>query len=803
LIATRVTQTTHAAGVAAGLIWGTGSNSSGELGLGEQVDLTTALALELTDPVIERPTKVAASLHSLALDASGSVWAWGPNDHGELGLGPDAITGASFPQPNQIPGLSDAIAVAAGQDHSLALRADGTVWAWGANDFGQLGDGTTSERPSPVSLKALNDVIAIVAGSLFSLALLADGTVRAWGQNNVGQLGDGTTTDCHTPVSVKGLGHVAAISACGSGGWHSLALKADGTVWAWGLNNHGQLGDGTTTDRHTPVPCPLATAIGIAAGGWHSLVLTVNGTLVAAGRNDSGQLGDGTTDERHYFVDVTVPEGDDPDPNITLTGVVEVAAGNGHSLVRLVDGAVRAFGFGNAGRLGTRSEADHYQPSPVWEASDAADDPIRIGAPATSMIAIAAGGLHSLMIRSEAIVEESHVETAQTLFARASSMPWAWGSADHGQVIGNSSADTNPYAVTFDPYWGPDVSNLPGSAIAADSWHSISAEAGRTWVWGPTGADSTFTDDPRDPRSLAPAFPSDVVAVAAGIGNSVWALTSEGAVWLWDLLGDAGPLQGPEGLLADITAIATGGWHGLVLRSNGTVVAWGQNDHGQLGMGTKDTLWHWPTNLVQRQGSVVAIAAGLRHSLELHSDGTVSAWGANAKGQLGDTTTTDRLSPVLVRHPSGDPLLAKAIAAGGKHSLALGADGTVWAWGWNAQGQLGDGSTTDRTAAVQVKWRSNQPRTPPLREAKAIAGGGYHSLALLADGRAFGWGWNADGQLGDGTFDTRANPDQDAPVQWLSPPDEQGLQHVDALSVTAIAAGEKHSLALSGRPKKS
>jgi alpha-tubulin suppressor-like RCC1 family protein len=115
-------------------------------------------------------------------------------------------------------------------------------------------------------------------------------------------------------------------------------------------------------------------------------------------------------------------------------------------------------------------------------------------------------------------------------------------------------------------------------------------------------------------------------------------------------------------------------------------------------------------------------------------------------------------------------------------------------------GQLGDGSTTDRPAAVQVKWKSNQPRTPPVRGAKAIAGGGYHSLALLADGRAFGWGWNADGQLGDGSFDTRHNPDQGAPVKWLSPPNDLGLHYEGPLTITAIAAGEKHSLGLSGRP---
>jgi alpha-tubulin suppressor-like RCC1 family protein len=145
LIATRVTQTAHAAGLAAGLIWGTGGNGGGELGLGDQVDLTTALALELTDPVIERPTKVAASMFSLALDASGSAWAWGPNDHGQLGLGPDAITGGSFPQPTKIPKLGNVIAIAAGFAYSLALSADG--WC-GPGERTTLGSSATGRRHS-------------------------------------------------------------------------------------------------------------------------------------------------------------------------------------------------------------------------------------------------------------------------------------------------------------------------------------------------------------------------------------------------------------------------------------------------------------------------------------------------------------------------------------------------------------------------------------------------------------------------------------------------------------------------------
>jgi alpha-tubulin suppressor-like RCC1 family protein len=331
MIATRVTQTALAAGVAAGLIWGTGSNQGGELGLGDQVDLTDTSTLHPTEPVIDRPTAVAASYHSLALDASGSVWAWGLNQHGELGLGPGPV-GQLFYSPHKVGGPAGVIAISAGWDHSLPLHADGTVWAWGANDFGQLGDGTTATQPAPVHVKVLTGkvltgVIAVSAGYGFSLALQLNGMVWSWGVNANGQLGDGKKKNRTTPGVIKGLDQIAVISAS-KFGEHSLALRADGTIWAWGMNDHGQLGVGTTIDHPIPYPAPSPTdAIGIAAGARHSLALRANGVVEATGLNDAGQLGDGTTDEHHGFEAVTVPEGDDPEPNIPLRQVVEVAAG--------------------------------------------------------------------------------------------------------------------------------------------------------------------------------------------------------------------------------------------------------------------------------------------------------------------------------------------------------------------------------------------------------------------------------------------------------------------------------------------
>ncbi|HZD60824.1 MAG TPA: RCC1 repeat-containing protein, partial [Anaerolineae bacterium] len=163
--------------------------------------------------------------------------------------------------------------IAAGARHSLALKSDGTVLAWGRNDYGQLGNETTTSSSTPVQVSGLTNVTTVTAGWWHSLALELDGTVWAWGDNRYGQLGNETTTSSSKPVQVSNLSGVVAISSCL--GAHSLALKSDGTVWAWGGNWYGQLGDGTTTMyKTTPVQVSgLSGVVAIAAGGEHSLAL--------------------------------------------------------------------------------------------------------------------------------------------------------------------------------------------------------------------------------------------------------------------------------------------------------------------------------------------------------------------------------------------------------------------------------------------------------------------------------------------------------------------------------------------------
>src|SRR5262249_21863029 len=208
----------------------------------------------------------------LALEGDGTVLGWGDNSQGELGDG--TTTQRLTPVPTLGLGSgSGVIAIAAGGSggsrHGHALKSDGTVLSWGGNGSGQLRRGTTAQRNAPVVARATgSSIVGIAAGDLHASAVDSDGTVLAWGDNGSGELGDGTAASQSTPVEVVDLGSGAGITRIAAGGAHSLALRGDGAVFAWGANGSGQLGDGTIIQRTRPVPVPgLGAGSGVIAIG--------------------------------------------------------------------------------------------------------------------------------------------------------------------------------------------------------------------------------------------------------------------------------------------------------------------------------------------------------------------------------------------------------------------------------------------------------------------------------------------------------------------------------------------------------
>jgi alpha-tubulin suppressor-like RCC1 family protein len=342
-------------------VYAWGNNRSGRLGDGTTITrsrptLITFSRLQAGETI---ESVDAGSSHSLAVTTNGRVYAWGSNYDGQLGDGttiirrrPTQITFSGLQAGETIRGLN------AGSFHSLAVTTKGRVYAWGWNGQGQLGDGTTTQRDLPTlitfnGLQVEETIGSVVAGSSHSLAVTTKGRVYAWGYNYFGQLGDGTTTQRNTPtlITLNGRQWGETIRSVNAGYDHSFALSTNGRVYAWGRNSNGQLGDQTTVQRFRPSLISFSelqtgeTIGSVNAGYDHSLAVTTNGRVYAWGSNGSGQLGDGTTRQRNTPTLITL--------NGRQGGEIigSVNAGYEHSFGLTTNGSVYAWGW-NGSQLG-------------------------------------------------------------------------------------------------------------------------------------------------------------------------------------------------------------------------------------------------------------------------------------------------------------------------------------------------------------------------------------------------------------------------------------------------------------------
>jgi len=328
-----------------GTLWAWGHNVYGQLGNGDIFSRSTPT------PVAGGATWTtiaAGAIHTVALMTGGTLWTWGSSMDGQIGDG--AKTGR--PTPTQIATGTTWRAIAAGTDHTIAVRSDGTLWGWGLNDDGQLGAGTMpGPELAPTQIGTGTTWNTVAAGWKYTIALKSDGTLWAWGMNADGQLGDGTISSRETPTPIAGGATWRAIAA----GWtHTIALKSDGTLWAWGKNADGQLGDGTISSRNTPTPIAGgATWSAIAAGANHSLAIRTDGTLWAWGSNTNGEIGDGTVNTLR------------PTPTQIGIGTTwsAVAGGFHHTIALKSDGTVWVWGENGEGKLGDATTTDRFIPT--------------------------------------------------------------------------------------------------------------------------------------------------------------------------------------------------------------------------------------------------------------------------------------------------------------------------------------------------------------------------------------------------------------------------------------------------------
>lgn len=349
----------------------------------------TVLAAGCTVSAARPDAGLPEPMTSVAIAADGALFASGQNFWGQLGDGGRQNSRALQPVKN-IGGqgqLHAVAAIAGGARHSIAALQDGTVVAWGDNQYGQLGDGTTRSSTTPVRVRApdgrpgyLTDAVAVAADSDFSMALLDNGTVVTWGKDTAGQRGIGSPVAPLTPTTVLTAKHrpLTGARAISADGRSEMALLANGTVVTWGDNRYGQLGDGTYQQRWLPVQvrgvygAPLLTDVrGIAMGGQHAVAVLTDGRVMAWGSNSHGQLGDATL-KRRPLPDAVAGVGG----NGVLDQVVEVSAAELSSLALLRDGTAVGWGDNSTGELGTGLRTN-FQPAPGFLVQQTSHDPLR------------------------------------------------------------------------------------------------------------------------------------------------------------------------------------------------------------------------------------------------------------------------------------------------------------------------------------------------------------------------------------------------------------------------------------------
>ena len=698
-----------------------GKNSTGTLGDGTNTQRNIPTQVSgLTAGTVKALT--AGANHTCALKTDGSVVCWGSNYYGQGGNGADTTRYI----PTQVSGLTAGTVkeITAGDNHTCALKTDGSAVCWGQNDNGQIGDTTLTSRyiPTQVSGLTAGTVKGISGGTYHTCALKTDGSAVCWGNGDNGRRGDGTTTQVTIPTQVSGLtaGTVKEIVARYD---HTCALKTDGSAVCWGSNTYGQMGDNTTTERLIPTQVSGLTAgtvNKIVTEYRHTCALKTDGSAVCWGYNAYGQIGDNTTTQRLVPTQVS---------GLTAGTVKEITGGYYHTCALKTDGSVICWGFNGNGQLGDNTTTQRLIPTQV--------SGLVTG---SGQEKIVKGDFHTCALKNDGSVV-------------------CWGQNTEGQIGDNTTANKSIPT---------QVSGLTAGTvkeITGGTYHTCALKTDGSMVcWG-----GNYTGQIGDNTTTQRNVPTQVSGLTAGTVKEITAgathtcaLKTDGSAVCWGYnifsqLGDSTtenksiPTQ-VSGLTAGtVNEVDVGDNHSCALKTDGTMVCWGLNSSGQLGDNTTANK-SIPTQVSGlTAGTVKEIMAGGYHTCALKTDGAMVCWGLNSYGQIGDNTETQRLIPTQVSGLTAGTV--NEITVGYNHTCALKTDGSARCWGGNSHGQLGDSTATYRIIPTQVSSLT-------AGTVKEVVAGYLNACAIKTDSAAVCWGYNGQGQLGDGTLEGKYIPTQ-------------------------------------------
>ena len=713
-----------------GYVYGWGRNRHDLMGFGTNMEqLSRAQRIEGLELHSIRQIS-AGHEHVLALRQDGAVVAWGRNRNGQVGdfrypqdhptaqLRGRLTSDVGIPTVIAFPGNPRIVEVAAGGFHSLARCENGFVYAWGRSDRGQIGD------------------------NLSYLERYADGTPRLHpvGHPQAGQTIIRSAQPIPQRVNIQNV-----VSITGSSGDSNVAILADGTLRSWGRNQEGQLGDGTLIDRAEPVQVlrghgvPLRNITSIAVGETHmSAICGATGDVISWGSNWCGEVGNGNvlTSMRPVQVRSGIRcevSAHIPAPIVDsepLTGITRLAAGHLFTLALGSDNIAHGWGRNNHGQLLMQHSIDHRVATPLKDFR--VSDPRFLGIRSSWIYHMGQNPVDSNFATLDGVTDIAAGMEAGHAFGLAVRNGYAYGWGDnmegwlgHGNIphrrrtLGDEPKDNNPRRMR-----NAAGEYISAYAVAAGGRHSLILRSryGQVYAAG-RGSDGRLGHGMR----------------LSGGGN--------------DVSFQYFPVRVPFPGGTAITDIEAGMLNSFAIDSAGYLWAWGRNNTGQLGTGDTESR-HTPVRVLGPQiraggERVVAVSAATYHTLALTDGGRVFSWGVGWHGRLGHGNAYNQQLPTHINIAAFNEVGVMAVSAGGSHSVAVRNDGTVWTWGNNTRYQLGRTSTwNEQLTPRQVSHISN---------ARQVVSGNEHSVAISGQGAGstvWSWGSNNAGALGNGGSQT-------------------------------------------------
>jgi alpha-tubulin suppressor-like RCC1 family protein len=731
-----------------GTLWTWGIGSNGQLGFPTENNLrstpvtTFAGGTNWADTTTAEPedlyTLSAGYSHSSAIKTDGTLWVWGNGLNGRLG---NAVTTGNISTPvTTFAGGTNWKQVSSGNAHTAAIKTDGTLWTWSNGLNGRLGNAQTTNRFTPVTTFAGGtDWKQVSSGNAHTAAIKTDGTLWTWGSGVSGRLGNAVTTgNISTPITTFAGGtNWKQVSA---GGFHTAAIKTDGTLWTWGAGGGGRLGDATLTITSIPV----TTFAGgnnwkqVSAGSLHTAAIKTDGTLWTWGSGVSGRLGNAVT------------TGDISTPVTTFAGGTDwkqVSSGNAHTIAIKTDGTLWTWGLGTNGRLGDAVTTGSIS------------TPITTFAGGTDWKQVSAGGFHTVALKD--------TDGNKELFVFGNNLNQQLGI--NIQFFNSISTPSTTFAGGTN--WKQvSAGNFLTAAIKTD---------GTLWTWGSGSYGQLGTNDTINRFIPVTTFAggTDWKQVSAG-RLGIAAIKTDGTLWTWGN-GSSGQLGNDEVLysfstsdganvLTPITTFAGGtDWkqvscgdrYTLAIRGtlgNYQLFGFGDTYEGQLGGAINILSNSIPKPIFGNSFDWKQVDCGYHTTAAIKTNGTLWTWGRAQEGILGagGGLIFNAITPITTFAGGTN---WKQVSVGGYYAnnvvSAVKTDGTLWIWGEDNRGILGRGgysnndfvSTPITTFAGGTNWKS-------------VSAGGYNVFGIKTDGTLWGWGQQYSSQLGVGDDAQRSTP---------------------------------------------